>query len=363
MILKPVNVPSRIGFLSYVGDTMGCGFIRVIFPYTLLNQFKYPRIRLDANYIPYFTKDVNFYKNYSFIQFQRSCTKQHLMIHEYFRKKIQPIVNVPLIYEIDDLLTDIPEWNYAHPYYKNNIPYIEKMLSMSDGIVVSTPKLKEVYSKYNKNIEIIPNHLPKFILGDIWPKHENNPREKKPIILWTGSQNHFALKHMKGVKGGDFGKDLMKFIRKTTDKYRWTFIGGMPLELQDIKNKVDFHPFQTIFQYYTLLKDIEPDICVAPLEDNLFNACKSNIKMIEFSAIGTVGIYSNVEPYKNAYLKGNTDEELINHIEETAKDIDLRAKAWKKDFENIRSQIFWEENDNLKLYVNTYLRFLRKKLP
>ena len=31
-------------------------------------------------------------------------------------------------------------------------------------------------------------------------------------------------------------------------------------------------------------KAVEPDICIAPLEDSVFNSCKSNIKALEFAA-------------------------------------------------------------------------------
>jgi hypothetical protein len=42
----------------------------------------------------------------------------------------------------------------------------------------------------------------------------------------------FCCKQVTGdEKGGDFGNKLLNFIRKTTDKYDWIFMGAIPEEL------------------------------------------------------------------------------------------------------------------------------------
>jgi hypothetical protein len=54
------------------------------------------------------------------------------------------------------------------------------MLKIVDGVSVSTLPLKSKISKYNKNIVINPNHLPKFL----WGKQLNPiPIKSKPRIL------------------------------------------------------------------------------------------------------------------------------------------------------------------------------------
>jgi hypothetical protein len=228
---------------------------------------------------------------------------------------------------------------------------------MSDGIVTSTNRLKKVYSEYNNNIQVIPNHLPKFIWGDIYPKHENNPREEKPRILWAGSSNHFALKHLyqKNLQCGDFGNELLDFIKKTTDVYDWWFMGAIPVELEEIKHKISFVKWADIFNYPKVIKEIEPDICIAPLQKCIFNDCKSNIKHLEFTAIGAAGIYSNIEPYKDAKLKADTDEEFIHNIEKLAKDIDFRKEIFEADYKTTLPLLFWEDNNNIEKYIESYL--------
>lgn len=366
-LLKTVKGPFKFQMHSFLGDIQGCGTIRVIYPCLLLNHLRMDKKKIGfyASYGSYYIQDTEFYKKLSLIQFQRSATKAHLEIFTKFSNTIKKQTNTPIVYEIDDLLIGIPEWNYASEYYSQLVPYVEKMMGMADGMVCSTEKLREVYSKYNKNISVIPNHLPKFIWGDIYPKHQYEPREKRPKILWAGSQNHFTQKHMyeKGIKGGDFSSKLLDFIRKTTDKYQWVFSGGLPIELNGIKNKLEVHPWINVFNYAKHVKDIDADFWVVPLESGLFNDCKSNIKMLEISACGCPAVYSVAEPYKNAAMKAETDDYMIDCIERLASNIDLRKKTFEHDYNAVKPLLWWEENGNIKKYVNSYLRLFNKKLP
>jgi len=273
--LKPIKRPAKLGFLSYVGDTQGCGTIRVIYPYFYINHFRKKNLMCHSSYLMNYVQEPSWYTPFTFVQFQRSATEGHLQLINDFKKNVQSKRPIPVIYEIDDMLFDIPKWNYASLYYSKAEDVIKRIMETVDGMMVSTAKLKEAYSPYCKKITVIPNHLPKFVWGEVYPKHDYYKEGDKVKILWGGSQNHFAVKQITGdVKGGDFGNELLNFIRKTTDKYDWIFMGAIPEELQDIKNKVNFHPWENIFEYPKALKDMEPDICLAPLNDVEFNHCK-----------------------------------------------------------------------------------------
>jgi len=364
MIVNKIKRPARLQFLSYLGDTQGCGHIRVIFPFLLLNHFRQENIMMQGFYLTNYIQDPEFYKQFTVVQFQRAATNSHLQLIMHFKKNIQPKIPIPLIYEIDDMLYNIPDWNYASAYYNKSEDIIKKMMQSVDAMTVSTSKLKEMYSPFCKKIAIIPNHLPKFLWGDIYPSHEYKDEDEKIKILWAGSQNHFATKQIVGdnVKGGDFGEGLLNFIIKTTNIYEWHFVGAMPDELIGVKTKIHFHTWKNIFEYPQYVKSLEPDIAIAPLMDNEFNDCKSNIKSLEFVACGAAGIYGDVEPYKFMETKTKTDEEMISHIESFANDIDLRAKVFRKDHDRVRGQLWWEENENIKKFINSYLGLFGKSL-
>lgn len=362
----PIKTPAKLGFVGFLGDVQGCGTIRVIHPYLLLNHFRRPDIQVITQHMNHFVFQPEFYKNFTFAQFQRSATQQHYNIFVFFKKEVQKIHKIPLIYEIDDLLLGIPNYNYASGYYKTLEEWTKRCMSICDGMTVTTQGLKDAYSDYCKNITIIPNHLPKFIWGDIFPSHDYYEEGTKPKILWSGSQNHFTRKGLtpeSAGMSGDFGKELINFIRKTTGAYDWYFVGALPEELEPVKSKLCWIPWKHIFEYPKAVKDIEPDLCVAPLIDNVFNNCKSNIKMLEFAAMGAPGVYSDVAPYQQAKVKVKTDEEMISEIEKLASDIDYRAKVYNHDYNQIKNQLWWEEGGNLKKYINSYLNMFGQKLP
>lgn len=363
--LEPIKPPIRIGFLAFLGDMGGCGVIRTIQPYLLLNYYiPHKGISIHTNFLSQYVGDLNFYKNFSFVQFQRSATKQHLKIHREFKKKIQPHHKIPIIYEIDDLLGDeIPKWNFAHKYYKENIEHVEVMMREADAMIVSTYPLRKVYSKYNKNIKVIPNHLPKFIWGDIKPQHEVS-KAGKVRILWSGSQNHFKHPTMKNApNGGDFDNILMEFIKKTVNEYQWVFMGALPMELEDVRDKIEFHNWQNTFEYPQYLKKLKCDMGIAPLQKCLFNDCKSNIKALEFTALGIPGVYSSASPYNLMSTKCDTQEYMIDCIQKLANNVDIREELWWNDYTTLKEDLWWEEGNNMHKYVNTYLSLMGRRLP
>jgi len=358
--LEEIKTPVQINLFSYVADNQGCGHIRVMFPYLLLNHYKeVDKVKIMTNWGHKFIPDPGFYKELVFCQFQRAVTKPQLDMIKYLKQRICAQTKTPLIYEIDDLLINIPEWNFSNTWYEQQQEYIPEILSQFDGIITSTERLKKIYSKYNSNIKVIPNHLPKFLWGEPLP-FKQEITNKKPRIFWGGSSNHFAIK--KDQVGGDFGKDLIEYIKGTTDKYQWVIMGGCPQELTEYKDKIEYHPWKNIFTYPSYVKNLNIDLCIAPLEDNLFNASKSNLKSLEFSMLGAPAVYSDVEPYADKTIACKTDGDIIANIEKLLINPELRKEVYEKDFELIRKQLFWEEYDNLTSYLNTYLSVFGKKL-
>ena len=282
-------------------------------------------------YSSMFVNDPKFYKPFSFVQFQRSATKQHMDIFNHYLTHIRSQNRTPIIYEIDDMLFGIPEWNYASSYYKPNDDIIKKMMGMVDGMITSTEKLKEVYSPFAKQVTVIPNHLPKFVWGEPVKKLETNPRELKdrPRIGWAGSENHFAhpltKEYKEGIRGGDFNDKLIDFIRKTSDKYQWVLSGAKPVELNDLvqEGKVEFHGWKSTFEYPRHIRSLDLDICLAPLQPCEFNDCKCLTK--------------------NTYIITNKGIITIN-------DIKKNDKVWQdKSFENVNEITEYKNKETIKL--------------
>ena len=118
-----------------------------------------------------------------------------------------------------------------------------------------------------------------------------------------------------------------------------------------------------MFEYPMFMKSINADVAYAPLIKHDFNRSKSNIKAKEYVACNIPGVYSNVTPYENLTLTCDTDEQIIDNIEKLANDDDYRKEVAEKDHEILRPYLFWEENDNLKKYINNFLYLFNMRLP
>ena len=362
-MIKFIKKPAKFNYFTYIGDYQGCGYIRVLIPSILINQTRFDGYKVRSSYHDHFINDMGFYNKLSFVQFQRAYTDQHYKLIHHFNVNVSKMTKTPILYEIDDMLIGIPEWNYASDFYRKHEDNVKKILGIVRGVTCSTDKLKSIYSEYNNNITVIPNHLAKFLWGNIERKEQ---RDGKPRILYAGSQNHFCTEKLKkqGKSGGDFGPELIDFIRKTTDKYQWVFVGGNPMELDDLidSGKIEYHGWQSILSLPQFLKSLNVDIGLAPLMKNTFNEGKSNIKALEYAALGIPGIYTNIEPYKDMMFTCDTDIDMIDSIESVATDIDMRNRVYEHDYDVVKEQLFWEDHDNIKKYINSYLSLFNKKM-
>jgi glycosyltransferase involved in cell wall biosynthesis len=133
--------------------------------------------------------------------FQRNThqTSLDLMIEGKRRGKL-------VIGEHDDNYIDIPDHNNGAKYYRQQRPVIEQMLKVAHGHTVTTKGLRDFYSTYNKNIQIIPNAWDVDVY-DVTPplsslyifngknqqisvEQFQNIRDGKKFVCWAGSPTH-----------------------------------------------------------------------------------------------------------------------------------------------------------------------------
>lgn len=350
---------NRLFYHHFICDTGGVGYIRGFFPSIVVSSQRHNNTEFFGSVGCNFIDDIRFYADKFFIKFQRSATKDQLMFLRALKEKRNQLkMKFKILYDIDDHLFEIPKWNQAYQYYEANKEFCEQIIREVDGVVTSMPFLKNEMEYYNPNVSIVKNYMLKSMWGNFTERKEEN---KKPRILYPCSGNHFAHQHTYEKNGGDIKETLLNFISKTTDKYDWVFVGAFPLELKDkIQNKeIEFHKWQDIFSYPMFLNNLKCDIGIAPLEVNKFNRSKSDIKLLEYSALKIPGIYTNIEPYFRAKMKSNSEEEMISMIEELASNPDKRNEIWKKDNEILEKR--WME-ENVKEWINSHLKCFGKKI-
>lgn len=197
--------------------------------------------------------------------------------------------------DYDDLLTEVPTDNptysqYSAPAIQEVLP---KIISSADVLTVSTKVLKEEYSKWNKNIVVIPNSF------DF--KQCNNRPEKMtprmPILTWRGSKTH--------------DRDLMEYARVIIEvqnsknpealKHVWQYIGTNPWFITNFtphERTVWAEPMDPKI-YLEHLMITSSKAMHVPLHDSKFNRAKSNIAWIEASYAGMATICPDWEEWRN----------------------------------------------------------------
>lgn len=200
----------------------------------------------------------------------------------------------PVIYETDDWLLGVPENHLHAQLLKPHAPYIEDVARRAHAVVVSTPELALRFKVMNRNVHVLPN------LVDYSAFHRSVPDNGRLINIGIVGTS---------ARGTDFAliePALREVCEAFGKRVRLKFIGAEPEAWRDHPN-AEFVRFTGDYgAYAALMKGMNLDIGLAPLELNDFNACKSPIKWLEFSALGMAGIFSNVPAYKTVVEQGRT---------------------------------------------------------
>jgi GT2 family glycosyltransferase/glycosyltransferase involved in cell wall biosynthesis len=190
------------------------------------------------------------------------------------------------VYELDDYLPSLP----LKSIHRQDMPadvaqMLRAALRHMDRFVVSTPRLAEALADYHPDIRVVENRLD----PGIWRRLPTPLRRvaAKPRVGWAGGVSHTGDLEM-----------IADVVRKLADEVTWVFFGLCPERLRPYVH--EFRPGVDIARYPTLLAKLNLDLALAPLEQNLFNACKSNLRLLEYGACGYPVVCSDLAPYRGA---------------------------------------------------------------
>jgi glycosyltransferase involved in cell wall biosynthesis/SAM-dependent methyltransferase len=219
-------------------------------------------------------------------------------------------MGTPIIYEVDDLLMEMPTNNPNRDFAMQCCPFVLDVMQKAAAITVSTEALKAELLRWNSNIYVLPNLIDERLWSQTQQTHAG------PVVIgFTGTSTHgddlrmiedafiqISAKHGRGV--------AFQFMGCVTD--RLARLPGAKV--------VEFTP-----DYESFARELQTtpmDVAVVSLEDNLFNRCKSNIKWLEYSACGIAGVYSDLPPYNSCIRHGQTGLLVGNRVHDWFQGID-----------------------------------------
>jgi len=337
-------------FHDFIADYGGCGHWRMIWPQMIINGTQ----KMFGSNSAIMISDESYYKSVSSVRIQRQVTSAQLSFASELRRKADRI-GFKFIYDIDDIfvIKDIPMYNAFRSSYDNAElqDSAKKILNLVDMVTVTCDTMKDYYSQFNDNVVVVKNYPPRFWLDGIYD-HEtvmNNWTRKRTRIMYCGSGAHFDLRN--NNNGVDDISHIVKLIRKTCDVYEWVFMGGEPPAIKDLikSGKVTVHKWQSIYNLPRFIKNLNINIFIAPLHDNIFNRCKSDIKILEAGALGVPCICQDMITYDNSPLKFKTADDLHDQIELLRGDYGLYSKLSKCYNDVLQSR--WLD-DNYQKYID-----------
>lgn len=257
---------------------------------------------------------------------------------DYFKK--------PVLLDLDDNYLEVRESSPAYEHYHPGSAkrtFTSTVITLVNGVTVSTEPLRRAYGKKNKKVYVLPN------CNDVndWPGRTKTWGDDMIRIGWAGSTTH--------DEDLDIIVEPMKYILEHYPNVLFEVMGGIPKEKVEWFKKRFGVPERVIVHYGTpawdgypqLLADKGWDIGIIPLADNNFTICKSHIKWMEYAMVGLPSIASKVYPYykdiqgtktiqdkKTGLLVKNTFKEWTDAIEyliqnpEARKDLHANALTY-----------------------------------
>jgi hypothetical protein len=198
---------------------------------------------------------------------------------------------IKVICDVDDYWV-LPKGHIMKSYYnKTHLDKcIVKNIMLADVVWTTTKLLAEKVAPYNKNVVVIKNAL--------------DPLEKQ--FAYEDLSLDFDTFFYSG--GSTHIKDL-KLLGNTFDEEKLTIKAPtIPKRMKAIKRQLsEIQDYATDYEHC--------GICVIPLKDNVFNSCKSELKMIEagFDPMDIkMGIDKTLEKIKEVLVENKVGVESIS---------------------------------------------------
>lgn len=265
---------------------------------------------------------------------------------------------VKIIFEMDDLLTWVPDDHYAKDdtqrwAWKKGI---SQAIRQADVITTTNEYLKRYYGwlrPFKKNIFVLPNYVD----WDFWYKKHNPNKSDTIRIGYIGGTSH---------NKGDFAiiQEPLKQILKEHDNVKFITVGtggyssDNPLTeynhgkdlFKELPREQYEHQLGTKMEVYAdKLNSLALDIGLAPLKDNKFTRSKTPIKWMEYAlnrtpCIAQKFLYDQVIDHGiNGYV-AETENEYYQYLKILVEDKKMRDLIGNRAFWDVQEKYAFEKH-------------------
>lgn len=323
--------------LAHPADTMGCGHYRVMQPFNALREAGIVDGALSVGLMH--VVDLERY-NPDTVILQRQIGEERLEA----MRRIKAFSRAFKVYELDDYLPNLPMKSIHRQHMpKDIVKSLRRGLSYVDRFVVSTEVMAEAFAEFHADIRVVKNRLDPRWWGGL-PMAARRV-SKKPRVGWAGGASHTGDLEM-----------IADVVKELAAEVEWVFFGMCPEKLKPYVH--EFHEGVAIEDYAKKLASLHLDLALAPVEQNLFNECKSNLRLLEYGVCGFPVICSDVRCYQGDGLPvtrlKNRFRDWVDAIRAHINDLDSAASAG----DELRAAVLngWMlEGENLEVWRKAWL--------
>lgn len=268
-----------------------------------------------------------------------------------------------LVVDTDDNSDEIPKYNQSFVDYHGGAGtsrIVRAELREADLVTVSTPRLQAWAKKYAKRVTMIPNVIDPRLYANVRARKKELRHENDIRIYWGGGAGHYDdLLPLKEPL-------LQIFHERPAVKLVFSnFIPDWAIDLPPFRCfMVRFAHFNA---YPKVLRWICADLALAPLVDNEFNRCKSNVKYLTYAMSDIPGIYQDAEAYQSVVhgvtgMKASAPDEWYRHINTLLDNRSLAGEITRRARRDVLSH--WNVDGHVARYENMLKELINApKLP
>ncbi|MEU0467296.1 glycosyltransferase [Amycolatopsis sp. NPDC006131] len=225
-----------------------------------------------------------------------------------------------LVFEIDDDLLHVdPSNRDAYDFYslgllrgpggtilERDIPVAQNLIdniTVADLVTVTTEPLADLVAQWNRNVVVLPNMIRQWMLEQPMPNQDT----ERVTIGWAGSPTHDR-------DFGEVAKPLKRVLQRFGAATEFHCMGA------DYTARVASRKGRTRFTGWVhgvgaYLQHVDFHIGIAPLRPSTFTNCKSDLKLLEYAALGIPAVVSDTGPYARAVAAGAPARTAVTHRE------------------------------------------------
>lgn len=260
-----------------------------------------------------------------------------LVLHLLSEHDLLPIIDErkrrrrPTIYELSDNILALHEGVGIKGWFSDpvNLALAFQYMKMADVVQVTGAGLADHFRFINSRIVVFENHVAELGMVDRLPSN-------RVVLGWAGSSGH--KQDIESVR------DVIRQIMQIYPQVNFAFMGDeetySTLSTALPVGRSTYTPAGTLDEYFCFLQKL--DIGIAPLQDNLYNRCRSDVKFLEYASRGVVPVLSSLTPYENSVRDGengflyDSPQHLLSILSILVCDTNLRERVSREAYTYVK---------------------------